>query len=45
MLLGACPPVVVELPGHSPMKLIMGLYRHVMPALAREAAHRMARWC
>ena len=32
----------MELLGHSQMRTTMDIYSHVMPALAREAADRMA---
>ena len=35
--------VVMELLGHSQMRTTTDIYSHVMPALAQEAADRMAR--
>jgi hypothetical protein len=32
----------MQLLGHSPMRTTMDIYSCVMPALAREAAHRMS---
>lgn len=39
---GVHPRVVMELLGHGQMRTTMDIYSHVMPALAREAADRMA---
>jgi integrase len=39
---GVHPRVVMELLGHSQMRTTMDIYSHVMPALAQEAADRMA---
>ncbi len=39
---GVHPRVVMELLGHAQMRTTMDIYSHVMPALAREAADRMA---
>ena len=36
------PRVVLEPLDHSRMRTTMDIYSHVMPALAREAAHRMS---
>lgn len=40
---GVHPRVVMELLGHSQMRTTTDIYSHVMPALAQEAADRMAR--
>jgi len=40
---GMHPRVVMELLGHSQMRTTTDIYSHVMPALAQEAADRMAR--
>ncbi len=42
---GVHPRVVMELLGHAQMRTTMDIYSHVMPALAREAADRMALSC
>ena len=39
---GIHPRVVMELLGHSQMRTTTDTYSHVMPALAQEAAERMA---
>ncbi len=39
---GVHPRVVMELLGHSQMRTTTDIYSHVLPALAREAADRMA---
>jgi integrase len=39
---GVHPRVVMELLGHSQMRTTTDIYSHVMPALAQEAADRMA---
>lgn len=38
---GVHPRVVMELLGHSQMRMTTDTYQHVMPALAQEAAERM----
>ena len=35
------PRVVMEIPGHSQVRLTMDIYSHVLPELQREAAGRM----
>jgi integrase len=40
---GVHPRVVMELLGHSQMRTTTDIYSHVMPALAQEAADRMAK--
>jgi integrase len=40
---GVHPRVVMELLGHSQMRTTTDIYSHVMPALAKEAADRMAK--
>lgn len=42
LVAGVHPRVVMELLGHSQMRTTMDIYSHVMPALAQEAADRMA---